>query len=80
MTNTLFNTNTLRFPELSPALVAWGAFGLIVVVFVIVSIVLLYHWQRYRVTSAVPRTIVVGYFTIAAIPIIIMLVSLVAWS
>ncbi len=78
--NMPFNVLTPTLPALSPTLILWGLFGLILVVFAIVSVVLLYHWQRYRVTSAVPRAIVAAYFVVAAVPIAVMLLSLVAYS
>jgi membrane-associated HD superfamily phosphohydrolase len=55
--------------------VIWGMVVLALLIFVIISAVLLYHWQRYKITSKVPHALITVYFSVSIILLIILSVS-----
>lgn len=53
--------------------------GIVVVLFVVVSIILNHHWGNYGVTKDQIKKLRVIYFTTSGILLIIMVISLIIW-
>ena len=58
----------------------WVAFAVILIAFIIVSWVLVYHWLNYSFKLKTIRRVMYLYFSIRGALIIAMLVSLVSYS
>ena len=58
-----------------PSILIWGAFIVVAFIFVVTSIILLYHWQKYKITRGVPQAMMITYVVVAMVPLIVMLLS-----
>ena len=63
----------------TPAVV-WGAYLLIVAVFILVSTALGYHWKNYNVRSVKGSKMMKMYIVISAILLVVMFISAAAYS
>ena len=61
-------------------LVLWVALAITVLIFVVVSVALTYHWKNYNVNSMVAKRLVRVYFTVSTIFLFIMLISIISYS
>ena len=64
---------------ISPAVII-GVFLLTVVVSIIVSVALMYHWKNYNVNSAVTKRIIRIYFLVSGAFLFAMLVAIISYS
>lgn len=47
--------------------IAWILVLVIGIIFTVISIILMYHWQRYGIHKGTVRLVMITYFTISAI-------------
>lgn len=64
---------------ISPA-VLWLIFLVIVLVFVVISVALTYHWKNYNVNSVLVRRLRRVYFWVSGIFLAAMVIALVSYS
>lgn len=64
---------------ISPSVII-GVFLLAVMVFIIVSIALMYHWKNYNVNSTVTKRVIRAYFLISSSFLFAMLVAAISYS
>jgi len=60
--------------------IVWGAYFLIVVVFIVVSIALGYHWKNYNVRTVKGSRMIRMYIIVSSILLVIMFISAAAYS
>ena len=65
--------------QIAPALktVLWPIFAIIVVVYVIVSVVLLYHWRRYALHNKRVAFAETLYFLVSVVALVVALFALI---
>lgn len=64
-----------QFLNFSPEL-AWLAVGLLGIIFIIVSLILVYHWKKFGFEKFVMAKMALSYFSVSAVLLIIAAISM----
>ena len=68
-----------RLTDFIPPVLLWIVFLVIILIFIVVSAALTYHWKNYNVDSKVVRQIKRVYFWVSGVFLLAMLVSVISY-
>lgn len=68
-----------RLTDFIPPVLLWIVFLVIILIFIVVSVALTYHWKNYNVDSKVVRRIKRVYFWVSGVFLLAMLVSVISY-
>ena len=68
-----------RLTDFIPPVLLWMVFLVIILIFIVVSAALTYHWKNYNVDSKVVRQIKRVYFWVSGVFLLAMLVSVISY-
>lgn len=68
-----------RLTDFIPPVLLWIVFLVIILIFIVVSVALTYHWKNYNVDSKVVRRIKRVYFWVSGVFLLAMLVGVISY-
>ena len=68
-----------RLTDFIPPVLLWIIFLVIILIFIVVSVALTYHWKNYNVDSKVVKRIKKVYFGVSGIFLLAMLVGVISY-
>jgi len=66
--------------EFVPPVVLWAVYGVVLLIFAVVSVAITYHWKNYNVNSKMVRRLKKVYFLISGAFLFVMLVAVISYS
>lgn len=68
-----------RLTDFIPPVLLWIVFLVIILIFIVVSVALTYHWKNYNVDSKVVKRIKKVYFGVSGVFLLAMLVGVISY-
>lgn len=68
-----------RLTDFIPPVLLWIIFLVIILIFIVVSVALTYHWKNYNVDSKVVKRIKKVYFGVSGVFLLAMLVGVISY-
>ena len=68
-----------RLTDFIPPVLLWIVFLVIILIFIVVSVALTYHWKNYNVDSKVVKRVKKVYFLVSGSLLLAMLVSVILY-